>query len=267
MTLSAAWAKRGLTVGLVGLGLLVAAGVGVWLGQKYSAPPEFLKVVWETAEPGLGLQPLTPSPKAPYLPEEIVTFAFRVRNESPHPKEYRIVWRSPEGWKPLSANNRAMELPPGGTRTLFANWLIPPQTPAGVYPLSVEFYGPSAAEPKGELALRVQVGRAALPRLRAAEVRLQAPARAKVSLTLELENRGNVRGRFRLGGEPPPGWRVEFSPRALNLEPGERRLVELFITIPPQAPWGATKFSVWAQAPNPRAKGSLTVIVDVLPRS
>jgi len=243
------------------IGLLVAAG---WALMLQRSPSPALEVAFEV-DPALSFEVEALTERAsPYKPQDIVTFAFRLRNTSEEEQVYEISLEGPEGWEPLSSYE-PLPLAPQEGRKLFANWLIPPRTAAGRYRLGVriaELKAPRQA--RGTIMLEVRVGEVAMPRLALVISRLQAKAGTTVVIPIKLENRGNVAGRFSLRAQVPRGWRAAFSPCFAALKPGEELSASLHLSLPSDMSWGRVELKIWAEAPSGE-RSERTLIIDVSP--
>ncbi|OGF55779.1 MAG: hypothetical protein A2Z21_03855 [Candidatus Fraserbacteria bacterium RBG_16_55_9] len=237
--------------------LLIVAGLFVAL-RSGKEPPARLLASQET-HGELTLTLITPKEMGPHAPEDLLSYAFELKNSSDRPHTYEIAPESPEGWRALS-QYRPVALQPGEAQKFFASWLIPPWMPAGIYPLAISIRSEEDRQ-TGRLVLQVPVRATPRPRMLVEKDRPQVVAGSSEALNITVENRGNAPGSFEMTVEAPPGWQIVLSPKTLTLEPQRQASIDAKIYVPQGAAWGSYSLTVKARSSGFENELSLTVSV------
>lgn len=227
--------------GLVLVALLTSLILLLWLAHRDSSE---------------GLRSLTPAGRA--TPGEFATFVFNLSNESEAARTYHLSFNAPQGWLIVGTPPAVLTLTPDQAKKLFITLGVPEQTAPGTYAVQL------VARDDGEsfsATAHVKVGPVPLPRVEPRSLRAEVEAGSALVLHFLVTNRGNRRGAFELTATVPPEWKATLDQQRVELEPGERREVELSIFVPATASPSVERVTLKAEAREHEAEAEVKVTV------
>jgi len=210
-----------------------------------------------------GVLKLSPPALVETPPDRFVTLAFNLRNEGESALELLPEAFLPQGWT-LISSLAPFSLAAGEARPIFVTFFVPPATGARDYPLKLRVTLLERPEEWVEATARVRVLPVVKLKLIAPEGRAVKPGE-RVSYTFTLVHRGNVEDLVRLSATSSHGFPVELEDEVALL-PGERRPINVEVTIPSEAHEGTDHLKVIASSTRQEGVAAeATVLTRILP--